>query len=255
MARKPSVRDFVFAYPNFVAAAYQQLADTPRRIDYSYADHKTDEQFTDIELQVLIDHGDDVVTRSLFYVRIDHKRKMLDDRNTSPSLFGKEWLGSAAVGIMLVSLPLTVPLIPVIWSHNKIWKAREEAAGMNRHFIYMLKKLKGQLPPEIEELLRQTAQNEWRARKHCSRRVTLAEAKEELRQCELAEERAHCKQTGAVLRESHWLNKEGHFIGFGKMRREEEPYVRVCGSKFKGEEALQLFECYNTIKSDDRGEV
>jgi len=101
-------------------------------------------------------------------ISIDIERELL----THPSsawLFDQERKGSGEMGLAFLALPailLTLPLsIPIACARS----ARERFNKMDRHVALIVKKLDGQLEPEVYELLKRAAHNSWQEtqrRKH-----------------------------------------------------------------------------------------
>jgi len=68
------------------------------------------------------------------------------------------------IGIILLSLPVTLPLAPILVAANCLYGAGERHSGMSRHSRSLLRALRGQLDAETEALLVEALQNDWQDR-------------------------------------------------------------------------------------------
>lgn len=166
-------------------------------------------------------------------VVIDLETRRIDDNWSTDWLFGKQHMGSGALGLALMTLPITLPLSPLLIAANQTYQLLERARGMSRYGWTLLQALKGQLDTETEALLTDALRNTWRHERELSRRVTLEQAKAILSEGDL-------KEVGLPQhRACHWF-KDGDEIAVGLFELGQQQYVNVLGSMFYDEEARAL---------------
>jgi len=189
-------------------------------------------------------------------VAIDLKKRRLDLSRTSTYLIGKEYRGSGMIGVALFSLPVTLPLSPLLIVINKWYGSREKRVGMSRHGWAMLKSLKGQLDPETEALLVEALKNDWTFDRKMSRQVTAAEAAELLAGCDLREHvypaepgRGVCPEGG---RDLHWFDDAGDHVAQMQYVGDQLHFARVLGTEFEAEEAAKLAGHCRTSRTEVR---
>lgn len=185
-------------------------------------------------------------------IAIDLEKRRIDYGRTSDWLFGRQHQGSGAIGVALFSLPVTLPLAPVLIGLNRYYRMCEEDWGMSGHGHAILKAVKGQLDADTEALLVEALKNTWKHDQAMSRKVDLEEAREILSTCDLrvdhvpaevAERRGDVESRGF-----HWFNDAGDHVASGSFYGERDHYVQVLGSLFENEKADQLIGCYRTRK-------
>lgn len=185
-------------------------------------------------------------------IAIDLEKRRIHYGRTSSWLFGRQHQGSGAIGVALLSLPVTLPLSPILIGLNRYYRMCEEDWKMSRHGHAILKAIKGQLDAETEALLVEALKNTWKHDQAMSRKVDLEEAREILSQCDLRVDHvpaAVAESRGDVeSREFHWFDDEGDRVAGGSFYGQRDHYVRVLGSMFEDEKADQLIGCYRTMK-------
>jgi len=188
-----------------------------------------------------------------FIVKIDLEKKRLID---SAWVLGKGHRGSGGIGVGLLSLPVILPLAPILFLINLGYYTMERKRGISRHALAFLRALEGQLDKETEELLVEVFKNEWVLGQYMKRLVTLEQAKEFLRLCKLNEEYVSanidiCKTEGRAF---HWFDDQGENVANGNFYGQRDHYVWVLGSQFEDEQADALVECYESKELIDYSE-
>ncbi len=162
--------------------------------------------------------------------------------------------GSGAIGVVLFATPVLLLLSPYLIVRGRIRRSREEKAGMSRHAIALLERLRGQLDAETAALLEAALKNEWTADQKMARRVSIEEAYDALSSCRLKVnhygvpgEREPC----GVAR--YWIDAEDDCIALMEVQNKQvdPPELRVMGSVFRGEEALRALCYYREIDDSD----
>ncbi len=182
-------------------------------------------------------------------IAIDLETKRIDYGSSSAWLFGKEHKGSGAIGVIFLSLPVTLPLSPILLAVNDYYRLMEKRRQMSRHSHAILRALKGQLDPETEALLSEAMQNSWRDEQAMSRQVSLEEAKEILDRCDLREDcidaETAARRGEAEAHGFHWFDDDGNQVAYGSCSRRDH-YVHVLGSMFKDDDADALIGRYRS---------
>ncbi|MBU1180390.1 hypothetical protein KJ885_05610 [Patescibacteria group bacterium] len=183
------------------------------------------------------------------HIWIDLENEEIIWQSTDDWLFNKEYKGSGIIEVVVFTLPVTIPLLPILLGINGCYRFAEKSRGISRHSHALLKTLKGQLDPETEEILIRAMKNMWERDVYFSQQVSFEEAKALLGQCHLRDLRitGHINEECHYYRQLHWFDESEIHVGFadianGELRQD----VKVLGSFFEGEEAKALFECYKT---------
>jgi hypothetical protein len=79
------------------------------------------------------------------------------------ALLGRDYNGSAALGVALVTAPIVIPLLPVVLLADGAYRVQEYATGMSRHGVALYNSIKDQLDLETRELLHEALSNNWMA--------------------------------------------------------------------------------------------
>lgn len=205
-----------------------------------------------------VHQGHEAVWRDVdLHVDLDKKR-LHNDGGGIPFL-SRGHQGSGAIGVVLFAAPVLAVMSPYLYVRARIYRARERKHGMSRHAIVLLEKIKGQLDPETEALLREAFKNEWTHDLKMGRRVSFQEAGEALAACDLTERRMEPVEGDGLrkelLRDFIWFDDEGDMIGHAQFVDEHVHFMRVLGSRFEDDEAKALTGRFRTRKAvvDDEG--
>lgn len=179
---------------------------------------------------------------------IDLEKRRIDPTYTSSWLLGHEHQGSGAIGVALLTLPVTLLLSPFLVATNAVYRSQERRNGMSRHAAAVLEALRGQLDAETEALLTEAFRNTWRHEQAMSSRVTLEQAKALLATCDLHEEYVPKEADigGTEARGFHWLDDRGEQVADGSFYGSRDHYVRVLGSHFEDADADALIGCHRS---------
>lgn len=172
-------------------------------------------------------------------------------------ILGKEYKGSGYIGVALLTLPITLPLSPILSLINRSYQKKECKRGMSRHAYAFLKALEGQLDKETKDLLTEVFKNDWASDQEMRRIVTLEQAKDILRECKLVEHYAPAQIApfqDAESRDFYWFDKRDVCVAEGSFCGQRDHYVRVFGSWFENAEADALVECYESKELIDYSE-
>ncbi len=169
----------------------------------------------------------------------------IDWQFTDKWLFDLEHKGSGAIGLALMSLPITLPLSPVLLSVNA-WYAREERrVGMSRHAIALVDRISNQIQPQVLAVLVEALQDDWARRQRARAKVSYQEAIDVLSPCRLV----WYEKDGFIS--AHWYDDdEGRAVAVYDTRAENA--ILVLGSRFTGEQRDVLITCFDPSKSADR---
>jgi len=163
-------------------------------------------------------------------------------------LFNKDYKGSGLLGVFIMSLPLMLPLAPILLLINWGYRLREKISGISRHSHSVLNSIKRQLDPETRKLLEKAMKKMWQKDLFFSRTVSFKKAKEMLSECHLNEMlgREEFVANRTEWRQYHWFDGEKNRIGFAQFGG---GFLQVCwilGSNFEQKEADILTTCYKT---------
>jgi hypothetical protein len=167
--------------------------------------------------------------------------------------------GSGAIGVFLFAAPVLAVLSPYLYVRSKLYRSKERRHGMSRHGIVLLEKIKGQLDPETEALLREALKNEWTHDCKVNRHVSLREAGAALEACDLTE-RVSEPVEGDPIRQQRlcsliWTDDAGDMIGHAEFVDGRVHFMHVLGSRFfEQEEAETLcarFRSRRVLSDDD----
>lgn len=182
--------------------------------------------------------------------------KRLDDHGAGNPLLGRQRVGSGALGVVILASPALLFLSPYLIARSRVHAAREARAGMSRHAIALLDKLRGQLDRETVALLEEVFKNEWQRDKKLERRVTFEEAHKLLLACHLDVSRFG-EASGRPYGEArHWFDDQGDHVAAYEYEdgQTDPPRLRVCGRVFLGRQARSLLDVCKTRtdQSDDK---
>lgn len=207
--------------------------------------------------------ADGAVRRDECQIVIDLDKKRIDDRTTD-WLLGQEYLGSAAIGLVLLTLPITIPAAPFIALSRSYYAHLEQRREMSRHAVALLDALKGQLDNETQLLLEDALRNTWKHEQYLSRRLTFAEAKELLATCELkVRMRARATLTPEarnadvrLISSYEWIDANGDYVAQCRSPGLGNISVGVLGSEFATSDEYdvrELLDCFRekTYESPD----
>ncbi len=182
----------------------------------------------------------------MLHINLETKR-LYNDGGGIPFI-GRVRHGSGALGVVLFASPVLLLLSPYLVLRARIYAAREERAGMSRHAIALLEKLRGQLDAETETLLLQALKNEWLRDQKLARRPTREEARTILTGCRLETRRFGRTGRPPVGEMRCWYDAEGDQVAM--IERSDDHVnpesLRVCSSIFEGPEALELLDVCGT---------
>lgn len=151
---------------------------------------------------------------------------------------------SGDIGIFLLSLPLMVPLFPLLVGADGILAALERVRGMSRHSHWVVRELRGQLDKETLNLLAETFKNEWNSHRKLTQSVSFADAQKLLRTCDLVESFNENDEAQGPWRVYEWTDAEGDVVAQGERGDRRDRTVAVLGSRFIGDDADELSDCY-----------
>ncbi len=186
-------------------------------------------------------------------IAINLRSERIDWDHTTPWLFGTEHLGSAELGVAVVSAPLALLTAPVLYLISRYWVWREYVEGMSRYGVVILELLRGQLPLDVEELLRSALKHSWAFEKKQRQPVTLTEAHGLLSGLNLcAYETPNATELGEELpgtyQELAWYEDgdECYTVARGHIANLPTDEIHVRGSTFTGKEAQDLSQRFRT---------
>lgn len=81
--------------------------------------------------------------------------------SNSDFLFDKYDKGLEKVGAAILSLPITLPFLPILLLIDGVYSLLEKQRGLSRHSYKILKSLEGQLKTKDKELLIRAMKNSW----------------------------------------------------------------------------------------------
>jgi len=181
-------------------------------------------------------------------IAINLEKKQIEYSYSSSWLFGKEY-DESALGVMVASLPITLPLSPIIILVGRYYRMMEKRRGLSRYSHAILKALKGQLDAETETLLITALKKEWQKDEYIARHISLKEAKQLLYQCHLYESRGTedwSDEESYGWQQCTWFDENGICVGFMQVRNECLDNCWVLGSHFEYEEAKLLPAYFKT---------
>ena len=96
-----------------------------------------------------------------FHICIDTStgKPLIDLFHTSSGIHGDIYRGSGVIGIILISLPITIILSPILLLINGFYKLSEKIFGLERNTHRILRKLKKDLSQEEYNLLKRAFNN------------------------------------------------------------------------------------------------
>ena len=245
--RYPISRDIVAGVVGFAGIASAGIdlwTDPPRRFALHVIEVHGDA--TGDDGKVVIKLGEKVTDTAEIAptcsVWIDLATRRIDHSRTTPRLFRHEHLGSAVIGIALFSLPVTLPLAPVLAARSRFLRGKEKRAGMSVHGIALMETLKDQLRPKVAALLAEALRNDYAYVQKMSREVSLDEAKAILSRCTLLEEVVPADQAvdEVEARGFHWFDDSGDQVAQGSFYGTRDHFVYVLGSQFYDGDADEL---------------
>ena len=185
-------------------------------------------------------------------IAIDLEKRRIAYSDSSSGLLGDEHRGAAMISLALLSLPVTLPLSPVLVAWNQWYKMQEARDGMSRHGRALLDALKGKLDPDTEALLRDALKNDWSYMKKVDRDVTLDEARSILSTCDLVQDHLSAEEAAEYddveASGFQWCDDVGDNVANGHFYGSRDHYVRVCNTTFKDAEADELVTIFRTRK-------
>ena len=171
-------------------------------------------------------------------IDIDAKTRKIDWARTSSWLFNQEHKGSGAIGVAIFTLPITIPLSPILLAARGAYRLREKRRRMFRHGAAILDRIGKDLDAETRLLLEDALRAEFDYQERMNRRISLKEARELLQTCRL-----HVAQTPTFATHS-WYAPDGAFVAQGDPRMYNELEVKVLGSSFRGPAATDLLSAF-----------
>jgi len=142
-----------------------------------------------------------------------------------------------------VLIPVVAAMAPFLaystWRHE-----REEAVeGMSRFGLDLLRKIKGQLDPVLEGMLRKALMNEWNRKKKLERSVDYFQACGVLDACDLVVSRVAAipneDSPGIEVTTYLWIDSEGDVLGRVSFEDGEPFAARVLGTQFLAQDAKE----------------
>lgn len=201
-------------------------------------------------------------------VGIDVKKKMIDWDTTSSWMFNRQHKGSGALGVLLLSLPVTIPLYPYLHLVAKRRCLKEEECGMSRHGTALMEVLRGdepkqaQLPDETLALLETALRNEYAWEKKYRRHVGFAEAQEVLKEADLTVVviETEVSRNGEKQLSYDWRDDDGERIAHawvigGFLKRMTVLDTDSSFSDWNEEQWMHLLTCYRSKKEMTREEA
>lgn len=180
--------------------------------------------------------------------------KRLTDHGAGNPLLGRQRAGSGAIGVVVFASPVLLLLSPFLIVRSRAYAAREARAGMSRHAIALLDKLREQLDRETTSLLEEVFKNEWQRAAKLDRRPSFDEAHKLLLTCHLDVSRFGEASARPYGEARHWFDDHGDRIAAYEYEdgQTDPPRLRVCGRVFLGRQARSLLDvCKSRIDQSD----
>ena len=179
-------------------------------------------------------------------VAIDLDSRRIDTVYTGGEVFGLQHYGSGAIGIVVFSLPVLLPFVPLLLAVNGCYAVAERLRGISRHHYGLLRTLRGQLDAATESLLVEALKNEWRETLLSLRKYSLEEAGALLDRCDQVEyavtEAEAAEYGGEAFRQLRWFDASGQLVASAIFYRERDHFVQIGGSTFHDADADGLVQ-------------
>lgn len=184
-----------------------------------------------------------------FRIAVNRRTGYIEWGYTDTSPFARKHRGSAAIGIFLFSLPITLPLALPLLAYNGYYSRKERTWGMSRHAHAILEAVRAQLSPEDYGELQDAFRKTWAHEQKMAVKVTFHEAQRRLQRLERLSRATHPYGDPRLAETFYeWHDAEGQVLATGHLYPEEHRQIQVFGSEFRDNEARVLIECYASTR-------
>lgn len=179
-------------------------------------------------------------------IAIDLGKRRIDLAHSTPELFGKGPFHSGHLGVIAMTLPITLTLAPFLRLADARYRVKETLAGMSRHDLALFQAIKGQLDLATEAIVADALRRTWQRERKLARKLTASQAERLLSSCELFVDIITDEDPADDTLVSHrtycWFDADGDLVAHGASSGPGDCQVDVLGSRFENGSATVLFD-------------